>query len=265
MCIFDKVLNITFEILNMEFDVIVGRPAIEAYPILARQWAIEIGVIPEVHSDGRIIHKLQEEVIIEKGKLLTNQVEEQPDFPDDPEIEEHEVELQDLIRAEEGDAKPTFGEDLSPEGKIQLEDLCNRFSEVFSQNLRPIPAKVRKMKFSVNEQMWHNRKNRGPPRGSTPQRQQEMESLVRECLALDLIEESDAEYYSHGLLKMKPDGKYRFCVDFKNLNACIESSIGWPITNLPQMINRLGDSKAELFGVMDLTKGYFQMELDESS
>ena len=66
------------------------------------------------------------------------------------------------------------------------------------------------------------------------------------------------------LLTPKPNGKWRFCIDYRNLNNCSES-MGWPIPNIEQMVRRIGDHKPTVFGVMDLTSGYFQAPISESS
>ena len=41
--------------------------------------------------------------------------------------------------------------------------------------------------------------------------------------------------------------------------------MGWPIPNIVQMLNRIGLRKPKYFAVLDLTSGFFQAPLDESS
>jgi hypothetical protein len=41
--------------------------------------------------------------------------------------------------------------------------------------------------------------------------------------------------------------------------------MGWPIPNIEQMMQRIGTFKPKVFGVMDLTSGYHQSPLSESS
>ncbi len=62
----------------------------------------------------------------------------------------------------------------------------------------------------------------------------------------------------------KPNGKWRFCIDFRNLNEALKS-IGWPIPNVKVMFDRIGQRRPQWFAVMDLTSGYYQLALDEES
>ena len=39
----------------------------------------------------------------------------------------------------------------------------------------------------------------------------------------------------------KPDGKWRFTLDFVQLNACTGALEGWPIPNISDTLKRIGD------------------------
>ena len=75
------------------------------------------------------------------------------------------------------------------------------------------------------------------------------------------IKKSDSSYYSQVILAVKPDGTFRFCIDYRNLNDATESA-SWPIPNIKQMLARLGAQKADTFGAIDLTAGYHQAPVD---
>ena len=62
------------------------------------------------------------------------------------------------------------------------------------------------------------------------------------------------------MLTPKPNGTWRFCVDYRAMNDATESA-SWPIPNITDLLNRLGRAKADTFGVMDLTSGYHQAPL----
>ena len=82
---------------------------------------------------------------------------------------------------------------------------------------------------------------------------------------MKIITHSSATEYSHVLLTPKPNGKWRFCIDYRGLNKATKSRHSWPIPNIHDMLQRLGNRKSKFFGVMDLTSGYYQTELDENS
>ena len=79
-----------------------------------------------------------------------------------------------------------------------------------------------------------------------------------------VIKPSQATEYSQVLLTPKPNGKKRFCIDFRMLNNCCAMH-GWPIPNIDQMIHRIGHMRPKYFGVLDLTSGYYQAPLAEDS
>ena len=58
----------------------------------------------------------------------------------------------------------------------------------------------------------------------------------------------------------KPDGTFRMCVDYRALNDCTADA-SWPIPNIAEMLRRIGSQKPKIFGIMDLTQGYFQAPL----
>jgi hypothetical protein len=79
-----------------------------------------------------------------------------------------------------------------------------------------------------------------------------------------VIEESKADKYSQILLTPKPNGKWRFCVDYVLLNECSERE-GWPIPHVEHMLRRIGEQKPKYFAVMDCTNGYHQAPLSVAS
>ena len=64
-------------------------------------------------------------------------------------------------------------------------------------------------------------------------------------------------------LGFQPNGKWRFCIDFRPLNKTI-TDVGWPLPRINELLERLGNSGAIIFGKIDLTNGYHQMPLSES-
>jgi hypothetical protein len=90
-----------------------------------------------------------------------------------------------------------------------------------------------------------------PPRKQSSLKQVAIAKQVEDLLEQGIIERSTAEYYSQVVVVPKPDGKDRLCIDFQNLNLVSESH-SHPLPNIKQMLNRLGDHRSEIFGVMDL-------------
>ena len=79
-----------------------------------------------------------------------------------------------------------------------------------------------------------------------------------------VIGQSRASAHSQVMLTVKPDGSWRFCIDFRRLNVVTKHE-NWPLPKIKEMLERLGRKKAKWYGVIDLTKGYYQAPLHENS
>ena len=53
------------------------------------------------------------------------------------------------------------------------------------------------------------------------------------------------------------------CVDYRALNDCT-TDVSWPIPNI-EPIRRIGSLKPKIFGIMDLTQGYHQAPLSNTT
>jgi len=84
----------------------------------------------------------------------------------------------------------------------------------------------------------------------------EIRKQIDALLKLGVIQESQATEWSQVHLVPKPDGSWRFTLDFVRLNSATGGLEGWPIPNIQQIINRLGSMKPKVFGLIDFTAGY---------
>jgi transposase InsO family protein len=147
-----------------------------------------------------------------------------------------------------------------PSLQAALALLIQKYAHIFRNDLAKDPADIPPFNLQVDMEKWRNPKNRGPPRVQSSANQAETVKQLDQLLAQNIIERSDASYYSQVLLTNKPDGTKRFVIDYRRLNDCTESA-SWPLINIKQMFVRLGDHKSSIFGVMDLTSGYHQAPL----
>jgi len=148
--------------------------------------------------------------------------------------------------------------------KRNIRMLCMKYKHIFSSTVRSQAAIVTPMILKVNDQEWFTRKNRQPARVQSAVKQKDLKDQIDTLERLGVIRPSQANAYSQVLLTPKPNGSWRFCIDFRSLNSVTES-LSWPIPNIKHMLRRIGDKKAALFGVMDLTSGYHQTPLDPES
>jgi len=143
-------------------------------------------------------------------------------------------------------------------------DLLAKYDSQLQATLNSQPAKIDPMILKVDDAKWKVPRNRAPARFMSELKRAEIASQVNKMLDIGLIRPSQGAEKSQVVLAKKPDGSWRFCIDYRELNQHTES-MGWPIPNIPQMLQRIGLRKPKFFCVMDLTMGFYQAPLHENS
>ncbi|CAH8669281.1 unnamed protein product [Dicrocoelium dendriticum] len=90
----------------------------------------------------------------------------------------------------------------------------------------------------------------------------EVNRQMQEMLNAGVIEEAHSPYNSPVVLVKKPNGKYRFCVDFRRLNEISLTSFV-PVPSVANIFARLQQSR--ILTVLDLRSGYWQLAIKRRS
>ncbi|RWS03246.1 retrovirus-related Pol polyprotein from transposon 297-like protein [Dinothrombium tinctorium] len=100
--------------------------------------------------------------------------------------------------------------------------------------------------------------NIAPYRAPFAQRQ-EIQRQINEMMALGVIRKSNSPYSSPVILVRKKDGSFRFCIDFRRLNADTVKDV--PLPNIDDALHSL--TGAKVFATLDLNSGFWQIEIAE--
>ena len=146
--------------------------------------------------------------------------------------------------------------------------LLEEYRDIFSETLPEEPADLPPLELEIDRSLWEQPKHHLPPRAQTPSNQVEIQRQLDLYKKQNIIRSSNAPYYSQVHLAEKPpkgSGKKRFCIDFVLLNLCTKTVEKWPLPNIQQMLQRLGNKRPKYFAVLDLTSGYHQAPMSMSA
>ena len=99
------------------------------------------------------------------------------------------------------------------------------------------------------------------PFHKTPQQREVLHKEVQKLLDDNVVRESTSPWASPVILKKKPDGTYRFLVDFRRLNTVTKKD-AYPQPTTEELLNRLAGHR--FFTKLDLKSGYFQIPISEA-
>jgi len=81
-------------------------------------------------------------------------------------------------------------------------------------------------------------------------------------LEADIIEPSRSEWSTPIVMVRKPNGTYRFCLDFRKLNS-VSKKDAYPLPYMNAILDKL--RSARYISTIDLSQAYFQIPLERSS
>lgn len=81
-----------------------------------------------------------------------------------------------------------------------------------------------------------------------------IDEQVNKMLEHQIIQPSHSPWSSNVVIVRKKDGKPRFCIDYRKLNAITKKDV-YPLPRIAEVLDSLGNAK--YFSTMDLASGYW--------
>ena len=103
---------------------------------------------------------------------------------------------------------------------------------------------------------------RQAPRRYPSEQREEIARQIDELLSQGLIEQASSPWSSNVVLVTKKDGSKRLCIDNRQLNAATLKD-AYPLPRIDDTLDAL--SGAKWFSTLDMTSGYWQVQLDEQA
>ena len=146
--------------------------------------------------------------------------------------------------------------DLDEQQKRDLSKLLVEFKDIFSDLL----GYTKLVKHEID--LTSTVPVRSKPYPIPYHMQGTVDSEIESMLKMHVIKPCNSPYASPIVLVKKPDGKIRFCTDYRKLNRLTSFSTE-PMVQADQIFCKLKDSK--WVSKCDMSKGYWQIAVDESS
>ena len=145
--------------------------------------------------------------------------------------------------------------DLSEVGQRKVKDLTMRFQDIFSTHPDDIGT-TNLLQHPIDT-------GNAPPVKQQPRRiphrlREQVEAQKARMLSSGVIEDSSSPWCSPVVLVKKRDGSARFCVDLRAVNSATQP-VAYPLPRIDEALDGL--SGARFFTTLDMTAGYWQVEI----
>ena len=123
-------------------------------------------------------------------------------------------------------------------------------------------SKVAPLEFEMQIRLTTDTPFFCPPRRFSFAEKQEVDKIVKDLLAKQIIKHSDSPYASPIVLTKKKSGETRMCVDYRALNKYTVRD-NYPLPLIEDCLEYLGGKK--IFSVLDLKSCFHQVKVSSSS
>jgi hypothetical protein len=145
---------------------------------------------------------------------------------------------------------------LPPGDRERLVKLLEEYMDVFAEDISDL-GRIKEVQHRIYVGDAKPVKQRPYRRG--PHENEFIQQEIQRLLQNGLIQRSYSPWASPIALARKKDGSYRFCIDYRKLNAVTKKD-AYPVPLIDEIFDHFGGSK--IFITLDAHSGYWQVEMD---
>lgn len=150
-----------------------------------------------------------------------------------------------------------INKDLSPDDRKAVQELLSKYSDCFASCDSDLGrSNISSHRIDTGNQAPIHQ----PPYKSAWKERELIQSQVKDMLQNGVIEPSSSPWASPVVLVKKKEGTWRFCVDYRKLNAATTRDV-YPLPRIEDALSRLEGSR--YFSILDMQAGYWQVGLDD--
>ena len=206
-------------------------------------------------SIGTPVGQLEPCVEISPGELVNDETNEEPvglvNRIDDNVQKERVEKLKEMLRVSE--------EGLTQDEQTRVRDFVLEAHDVFALSELE-RGEVEGIRHEIDT--GDSPPIRQPPRRVPFSLRPTIKGLVDNMLKTKVVQESNSPWSSPVVLVKKKSGEYRFCVDYRALNAVTRKDV-FPMPRIDDMLDQLGGKK--IFTTLDARSGYWQIKMGSES
>ena len=238
--------------------VMLNNDQVDASIALVRPQANVITI--EITNNSNKTHRYPAETLV--GKITRVKIEEPlqspftvnhiKDYPSkETSLKEREEFHGEVDNAIKGDKSS-----LTPEEQQRLKELILKNRNIFNIYTGLRTTSLTQHRIDTGDHLPIS----VPPYRVSPAQRDEIERQVSQMLENDIIQPSDSPWASPVLLVKKPDNSYRFCIDYRKLNAITKRDV-YPLPRTDDTLDGLG--AANIYSTLDLDSGFWQLPVHE--
>ena len=233
------------------------------HPVIIKRGA-PAGVFESFENNhGTIVAVVSEETKTERTEQKEEERTEQKEEKRAEQKETVKTEQKERVSKTLEELGVSLGPDIEGEPeevKKAARELMEEFRDVFDDGVSAVPNENLPVTHEIDTEGARPIKSR--IYRTSPAEAEAQLKEIDAMLARSVIEPCESQWGAPVVMVPKKDGTYRFCVDYRGINAVTKKDV-YPLPRIDDCLDRLAGMK--WFTVLDAKAGYWQLRVDPNS